>query len=180
MRAVIENAIRSAAPPAAEIVVDASLPYVGGDEFDLAGVARAERHHFVADGGPYRRVIVQLERFLDSNDRRYLFAIADPVTVGPIAFTTGVHVYSAADEAVSEPGRESDRTRRFLAERGLEAPDELVMVRLATAFEPERRHELIVFYEEAAAAHELRAGDEPPPQVEAALRRRALDAFDVR
>jgi hypothetical protein len=48
VRAVIENAIRSAAHPAAEIVVDASLPYVGGDEFDLAGVARVERHHFVA------------------------------------------------------------------------------------------------------------------------------------
>jgi hypothetical protein len=48
-------------------------------------------------------------------------------------------------DAGAEPGRESDRTRRFLAERGLEAPNELVMVRFATAFEPERRHELIVF-----------------------------------
>jgi hypothetical protein len=180
VRAVIENTIRSESHPAAEIVVDASLPYVGGDEFDLAGVARAERHHFVAHGRPYRRVIVQLERFLDSNDLRYVLPIVDPVRVGPIAFSTGVHVYSAADEAVAEPGRESDRTRRFLVEQGLEAPEELVMVRLATTFDPERRHELIVFYEESAAAHGLRAADEPPPELETALRRRALDAFDVR
>lgn len=132
------------------IRVDASLSHLGHTELEIAGLALAERHHFVQarEGRPRRMLVVQLERFLPSNDETYRYLLANPVEMGGATWGRWVYCYSLAATEAPEDGD----TARFLRRHGLELEDEQIMARYARIVGDDARREVLVFYHEPLSA----------------------------
>jgi len=140
----------SPADPPMRLAVDRTLRYVGATSLVIKGLARAERHHWIASvrGRVQRMVVAQFEGFLPSNDQAYRYRLPDAVTMGGETWGSWIFCYSVAHEVTNEPDAESADTVRHLSTIGLELEDEQVMVRYARIVGDRARNEVLIFYNE--------------------------------
>lgn len=159
LRRVDGDTLFSKATPALQLVVDGAFTYVGANSYVIKEIARVERHHFVvADsaGRIEKLIIVQFEGFLDSVDNEYRFSIRNPVRLGEREYHHNTWVFDNASSIASGPGLESDMTNRHLKAQGYTQDDHLMMSRLARPVGADKRHEIIIFYLENAADHNVK------------------------
>lgn len=150
-RQVVDNTIISSALPALKIKVDAEFTFIGVLRFSLKEIALVERFIFMdqQDSKTRRYFIVQFEGVFEGVDFTYQYGITNPIHLDRHAYSHSVWVYSNADSAREDPGAESDQTTRFLQDHGYEVVDGRAMSRFARIVDDDRRHEIIVFYEES-------------------------------
>ena len=188
-REVVGGALVSPADPPMRLAVDRTLRYVGATSLVIKGLARAERHHWIASvrGRVQRMVVAQFEGFLPSNDQAYRYRLPDPVTMGGETWGSWIFCYSLSQEVADEPEAESADTVRHLSTIGLELEDEQVMVRYARIVGDDARNEVLIFYNEPLQplGHSLATASEDGslrPGLESLgidLRARARRAFRV-
>jgi hypothetical protein len=132
--------------PAIRLRVDPRLRYLGATDLEIRGIAVAERHHWVEarDGEVRRLLVAQFERFLATNDERYVYRLPDPVELGGLIWGRWTAGYRASESDAPEV----TDTATLLARHDLRIADELVMARYATIVEPDRRDELLLFLHE--------------------------------
>ena len=68
------------------------------------------------------------------------------IRIGPLDFQQVAGKYSFASAIAAKPGGEAERTRDFLASKGLKVDRDLMVARFEAHTDPGRRSELIVFY----------------------------------
>jgi hypothetical protein len=140
--------------PPLRMELDPAFDYAAVSSFDLKGIARVERHHFVeSDGRQVRRLLMlQFEGFLPDNTKTYTYAITNPVRLGGLTYRQDIFGFSVAAEIAEEPEAELAHTARLLTQQGYTAEDELMMVRYATILGDDRRNEFLIFYVESISA----------------------------
>jgi uncharacterized protein len=151
-RAVTGNRIVSR-EPRLTVEVDVALKYVGAFDFDIRDAARGERILFAdadASGNIRRLFVVQFEAMVPAHRGSYDLKSSNPARLGPYDFNEVVGRYEFAAAIRAKPGAEAERTRDFLAQKGLHADAPLVVARYETTTDRERRSEMLVFYWEDA------------------------------
>lgn len=141
-----DGVLTSTDAPAIRMAVDPALTYLGATELEIAGIALAERHHWVdaRDGRLRRLLVAQFEHFLPTAHERYQYRLPDPVTLGGLTFGRWTFGYRLPDARAPETAD----TLAFLATHDLVLEEEQVMARYATILGDESRHELLVFFHE--------------------------------
>ena len=145
-RSWADGVLTSSDAPPIRMAVDPTLAYLGATELEIAGIALAERHHWVQarDGRVRRLLVAQFERFLPSADERYQYRLPDPVTLAGITFGRWTFGYRLADAGAPE----TTDTLAFLATHGLVLEEEQLMARYATILGEDARRELLLFFHE--------------------------------
>jgi hypothetical protein len=161
-RTVKGQVITSTEKPAARIEFDKGFKYVGGHEFILYNVARAEQHFYVdadKDGRIKRMYWVQFEGYLPSNTNTYRYRVNKTASIGGLEFIADAY----ARNIKANPGRpDSDgaRARAFLESKGFRlASDEVMSQRLVYLIGEAKRDELMIIYMEDLSGTGLTAAD---------------------
>ena len=141
-----DGVLASTDAPPIHLAVEPTLTYLGVTELEIAGIALAERHHWVdaRDGRLRRLLVAQFEHFLPSSTERYQYRLPDPVTLAGVTFGRWTFGYRLADASAPETAD----TIAFLATRDLALEEEQLMARYATIVDEEARHELLLFFHE--------------------------------
>jgi hypothetical protein len=141
-----DGALTSTESPPIRLAVDPTLTYLGVTELEIAGIALAERHHWVdaRDGRLRRLLVAQFEHFLPTSDEHYQYRLPDPVTLAGITFGRWTFGYRLADAGAPETAD----TVAFLAAHDLVLEEEQLMARYATILGGAARDELLVFFHE--------------------------------
>src|SRR4030095_14877369 len=119
-RTVKGQVLTSTETPAVKIEFDNAFKYVGGHDFILYDVARAEQHFFVdadKEGRIKRMYWVQFEGYLPSNTHTYRYEVNKTANIGGLEFIADAH----ARNIKRNPGRpdsDSARGRAFLESKG--------------------------------------------------------------
>lgn len=191
-RFVRNHTLVSRERPPMNMSLDRRLEHVGALAFDLGQAARVQRFVFASrdEGGvPARLVIVQFESILPGAKGAYTFGIENPTRLGAHDYQTQAGFFNFDEAAASRPGAEADRTRTFLAEKGLKVEGEdFLVARYARVVDPEKRSEIIVFYYENVRAldrtrRDLERGGAREKELEGLLRdveARARRSFAIR
>lgn len=136
--------------PSIQIEFDPAFIYVGNVEFDLKGVARADRHVFVVANKQQveRMIVLQFEGFLDNNQMTYSYLPRNPVDLGGKIYGHDNSFFSIAAEVAEHPGAEIDHTARLLESHGYHLEDEQMTARFERIIDAARRNEFLIFYHE--------------------------------
>ena len=126
------------------------LRYLGSFHFNLGSVARVERYVFAdSAGGRVRRMLIlQFEGILPSSDEIYRYPIRTPAALAGVDYQHDVFFDSVEKDIAEAPGAETAHTVAFLRGKGLHLDDEQMLSRFARPVGPDRKHELIFFYQE--------------------------------
>ena len=194
-RAVRANSIISTDHPLIKITVDSQLKYVGELTFSLKNtslqeVAEVQRFVFARHdkSGRVRRLfIAQFESLLPAIKKGYSFQVKDATRLGDFDYQTDAGLFNFAQAIAARPGAEAERTKAFLAGKGLKVDEDFMAARYARITDPAKHHELILFYLESLADMGLtRAELEPGGSVVAEAEKtfknfatRALKKFKV-
>jgi hypothetical protein len=165
-REVDGNVITSSATPAARLVLDDALVYVGGQNIMLNSTTQAEQHIYVeADGKRIRRLYwIQFEGRLNGG-RPYDYS-ADPVVdLAGKSFHTNFRFYPPSGFA-GPAGSDGDQARQLIESKGYELGPDLARVRLVWLLGEPPLDELMIIYVEDLEPHGLTVS--------------ALDADDAR
>lgn len=161
-RTVKGQVLISKATPAVRLEFGKEFKYIGGQDFILYDVARAEQHFFVdadKEGRIKRLYWVQFEGYLPSNTHTYRYQPSKTVEVGGLTFIAD----SAARNMkinVSRPDSDGSRARAFLESKGYRlASDDVLWQRLVHLVDEARRDELMIIYMEDLSAMGMRASD---------------------
>jgi hypothetical protein len=164
-RTVKGQIITSAEKPAARIEFDKAFKYIGGHDFILYDVARAEQHFYVdadKEGRIKRMYWVQFEGYLPSNTNSYRYKVNKTASIGGLEFIADAY----ARNIKVNPGRpDSDgaRARAFLESKGFRlASDEVMSQRLVHLIGEAKRDELMIIYMEDLSTTGLAAADLAP------------------
>lgn len=186
-RAVEDNRIISLALPAATIVVDDSFEYAGAQTFELHEVTTAEQHFFVElDGTRIKRLLyVQFEGFHEGTDNVYSYS-GETVELAGQTWYRGTATVRLP-EVEPRPDSDGARARTFLREQGWTLGPEIVSQRLVWLLGDPPRNEVLVFYTEDLADHELSSAElrrggsahDRWPAMDAMLHERAAAAFTL-
>jgi hypothetical protein len=152
-RRVGAQTVESSDHPAARLTFDKAFRYIGGQRFDLYGLADAEQHFFAEadDRGRIRRIYwVQFEGFLPTNDKVYEYDSPERVTIGGLQFVADTFAPPNTDEP-ERPGSDGAYARALLEKNGLKVPDEMLLVRLVHLTDATKRNELMIIYGEDLA-----------------------------
>ncbi len=148
--------------PALKLEFDKAFKYVGGHDFILYDVARAEQHFFVdadKDGRIKRMYWIQFEGYLPSNSHTYRYEVNKTANIGGLDFIADAH----ARNIKRNPGRpdsDSVRGRAFLESKGFRmASDDLLAQRLVYLVDEAKRNELMIVYMEDLSGMSLTAAD---------------------
>ena len=151
--------------PAVRLEFDQGFKYVGGQDFILYDVARAEQHFFVdADkqGRIKRLYWVQFEGYLPSNTHTYRYKVNQSVNLGGLDFIADAN----ARNIKANPGRpdsDGSRARTFLEGKGYRlGSDEVLSQRLVHLVDEAKRNELMIIYMEDLSGMGLTANDLAP------------------
>ena len=151
--------------PAIRMEFDKGFKYVGGQDFILYDVARAEQHFFVdADkqGRIKRMYWVQFEGYLPSNTNAYRYKVNKSVNIGGLDFIADAY----ARNVKANPGRpdsDGSRARTFLEGKGYRlASDDVLSQRLVHLIDEAKRNELMIIYMEDLSGMGLTANDLAP------------------
>ena len=160
-RHVIDNVLISPGRPPLAIRVDPAFSYLGRHPIRIRDVAGGERHVFIdaEDGKAKRLVVMQFEGFLHGVDNQYRYDLSRSPVVAGFPFRSNGFAFDMAESLRQNPSGEAAATHAFLTARGLEVPRHWMMWRSLTVADPDRRHELIIFYVEDAQSHDLTIDD---------------------
>ena len=160
-RTVVDNVLISPSRPALAIRVDPAIPYLGAHPIRIRDVAAGERHVFAAveDGRAKRLVVLQFEGFLDGIDNTYRYDLSRSPVVAGYPFRGNGFAFDMDRSVREEPSGEAAGTHAFLKAHGIEPPRHWMMWRSLTVADPDRRHELILFYAEDAQDRGLTVDD---------------------
>jgi hypothetical protein len=180
-----DGVLVSTCRPVLRLRADTGFRYLGAHPFRIGDVAAGERHVFADTSGfrARRLLLLQFEGFLDGAEGSYNYRITNPTVLGGETYNQNVYLFSSRGDLAPE----GVATRAFLERNGLDWPDEQMMSRFVRTVDPERRHELIIFYIEsmADAGYTLaEIGDDggvrPPYRAVAdSLTARSLRAFSI-
>lgn len=147
--------------PKVAISVDPSLPFIGSFGFDIRDAAHADRWLFAqadAAGNVQRLAVVQFERMLPAHRGAYDAHSSNQRRIGPLSFEQSVGVYNFAASIATKPGAEAERTRDFLASKGLKVDADLLVARFETLPSADHRSEILLFYwQDLASMQQTRA-----------------------
>ena len=156
------NTVISMAKPSLAIRVVEDIPYIGRHPIRIRDVAAGERLVFADTEGSKinRMLILQFEGFLPHvEDGQYRYNFDGRPEVAGYPFRSNPFAFDLEKTRAENPGNESASTAVFLEEQGLVPPKIWMMWRSLTAELPERRDELIIFYVEAGADHDMTMAD---------------------
>jgi hypothetical protein len=161
-RSVKGQTLTSIELPAVRLKFDKKFKYVGGQDFILYNVARAEQHFFVdadKEGRVHRLYWIQFEGYLPSNTHTYDYKVNQTVQIGGLDFIADAY----ARNIKAEPGRpdsDGSRARAFLESKGYRmASDDVVSQRLVHMVDERKRSELMIIYLEDLSSQGLTAAD---------------------
>jgi hypothetical protein len=164
-RKVNGQVLTSTALPALRMKFDDEFKYVGGHDFILYDVARAEQHFFVdADkqGRIKRMYWVQFEGYLPDNTHSYKYKVNKSVKIGGLDFIADAAPRSAK-AGLGRPDSDSNRAVAFLKGKGFRiAGDDLLTQRLVHLIGDAKRDELMIIYIEDMSGTGLTAADLSP------------------
>jgi hypothetical protein len=146
---VRDRTLVSAAPPQLSISFDDTFAYVGGQRWDLLGLADAEQHLFVRPVQPgviERLYWIQFEEFLPDNTHRYDYARERTVDVAGLEFIHDTRAYANFALRNSEPGSDGAYARQLLTAHGYGLPAAAMRTRLIHLPTADRRSELMIIY----------------------------------
>lgn len=162
MRSVKGQVLISTEIPTLRLKFDKAFKYVGGQNFILYDVARAEQHFFVdADkqGRIKRLYWVQFEGYLPSNTHSYNYKVNKTIDLAGLDFIADAY----AGNIKANPGRpdsDANRARAFLESKGYRmGSDEVMSQRLVHLIDKEKRNELMIVYIEDLGGMGLTAAD---------------------
>jgi hypothetical protein len=148
--------------PAVKIEFDKGFKYVGGHDFILYEVARAEQHFFVdadKEGRIKRMYWVQFEGYLPTNTHAYRYKVNKTANIGGLEFIAD----ASARNIKGNPGRpdsDGSRARAFLEGKGYRmASDDVMSQRLVHLVDEAKRNELMIIYMEDLSGKGLTAAD---------------------
>jgi pimeloyl-ACP methyl ester carboxylesterase len=131
------------------IAVDPSLPFIGSIAFDIRDAAHANRYIFAkadASGKVQRLAVIQFEKMLPQHRGTYDARSENPRRIGPLTFDQATGIYNFAASIAAKPGLEAERTRDFLASKGMKVDTDLLLARFETLPVTDHRSELLLFY----------------------------------
>lgn len=201
-RSVEDQLLISPATPSFDIRVADELSYVGRFDFEIIAssdeypvelqgqpVASGERFVFVSadsDNAVEKLFIVQYEGFLPDNDFIYRYDFSNAGSIGGHKFRHNIWIYDARQNALDNPLGEGAKTLAFLAEKGLSVEPHFMMSRFVGLASEDRKHEIIVFYQEMLKATTgqtletlARLLEPEVAQIEDALEQRARASFAI-
>lgn len=161
---VKHNVFISPQNPQIRVTVDKKFTYAGSVPFTIDSVAAGNRYVFVhaSEGKRIQQMfIIQQEGFLPSSNDTYKYRITSPVTLGSSEYQHSIMLYDNDAFVREEPGKESDVTRRFLADHRYVLEPELIQVRFARAADSQRKHEIIFFCYENLSSYGYKLADFP-------------------
>jgi hypothetical protein len=162
MRSVKGQVLISTEVPALRLKFDKAFKYVGGQNFILYEVARAEQHFFVdADkqGRIKRMYWVQFEGYLPSNTETYDYGVNKTVNLAGLDFIADAYARNIKGNS-GRPDSDGNRARAFLGSKGYRmASDEVMSQRLVHLIDKEKRKELMIIYIEDLSEMGLTAAD---------------------
>ena len=177
IREVANNTLYSTADPSLRLRIDRNFQYVGNLSFVLKDIAEVDRHHWIiaVDNSVTALVVVQFEGLRDGVADSYQFSIPsadqaagsnfrfspDRLLLGGFAFVHNTWAYDNSESIGKNPAADAARTAELLAKLGYVMDDDLIMSRFVTEFGDDHRSELIIFYIEPLARHNLSLDDFP-------------------
>ena len=185
-RAVQGQVLHSPGLPELTIRVSADLTYLGRLSYDVRDVAEAEEYVFATTvaGKLQRAFVAHFEQFRPSNDHFFEYPQLQMATIGQ-------HEYLHQTWAI----RQFDlftvpAMQEFLRARNLTAEASWLIDRYVRVVDEARKHEVILFYLEAASTHtaDIHYGGAPfepppppvpPPSIAPDFVKRARAAFQV-
>lgn len=162
----------SESEPAVTITFADAYEYVGGQRWDLLGIADAEQHLFVKPGrgaAVDSLYWVQFERFLRTSDGQYRYE-GRAVDIGGLEFICDTRAYTDYGDLNREPESDGAYAQRLLEQEGYEFPRAAVRLRAIHLPTPDRRSELMIIYAERADAADVEDGALLPEDSEPAQR----------
>ena len=130
--------------------------------------------------------IVQYEGFLPENDFTYNYDFSNAGSIGGYKFRHNTWIYDARQNAIDRPLGEGAKTLAFLEEKGFSAESDFMMSRFVGLASDDRKHEIIIFYQEMLEATTgytlvLLNGipEQEVAQIERALEQRARASFSI-
>jgi hypothetical protein len=153
----------SKSKPAAELAFDKAYKYVGGQRWDLYGIADAEQHFFVKPGKDNTiesLYWVQFEEFLPSSNESYRYAPTRVTDVGGLDFIYDTRAYSDYSALNRRADSDGAYGQRLLEKNGYKFPKAAVRTRMIHLPTPDKRSELMIIYVESRDMQELLKGAE--------------------
>jgi hypothetical protein len=189
-RCVDDCILVSTGYPEIRFRVDHDFVYLGRFSFQLSQKASGERFVFAdTDGRTVQRlVIAQFEGFLPGVAETYNYDFTRAIQLGSHRFRSNSFAFSNAEGRATDPQAEGALTADFLTANGYAFADEWLASRFVTVPGAERKHDLILFYIEAAPLNGVTlkeiydAAGEPTARwkkLGQELRARALRSFEV-
>jgi hypothetical protein len=164
-RKVEGQVLTSTEKPAVRLRFAKEFKYVGGQDFILYDVARAEQHFFVdadQDGKIKQLYWVQFEGYLPSNTHTYRYPVKKTVQLGGLEFIADAYARNTK-AAKDRPGSDGSRARTFLEGKGYRfAGDDTLSQRLVHLVDAAKRDELMVIYLEDLGRLGFTAADLAP------------------
>lgn len=154
-RRVVGQTIVSERRPRVRVHVAPELRYLGEHPIRIRDVAAGNRYLFAQttkDKAVVRMVVAQFEGFLPGVDDIYRYRFEEAPVMGGLPFRQNGFASSTRAELAENPGSEVEATMRFLAAKGVSAPDGLAIYRFVTIGDATRKNEMILFYMEPLEA----------------------------
>lgn len=189
IRKIENNALISSDLPKIVVRIDKKFKYVGKVDFRIRDVAVGERYVFVDARGKnvQRLFMAQFEHILPESTEIYRYSFDKALDFDGHKFRQNTYAFSNLSAVTENPTGEAALTQTFLKEKGFRLEDELMMSRFITVPDPEKKHELILFYIENITPTKQRladfyTGDEETEvwrRISQDLTKRSLGAFKV-
>ena len=158
-RSVQGQTIKSESTPALSLTFDPAFKHIGGDRFNLYGVADAELHLFVdadAQKNVRRYYWVQFEGYLPDNDHTHDYN--EPVVkIAGLDFFDGAAVRKSGGEL--RAGSDSEHMVNMLKSQGYKMPALYIRERMVYMTDATKRNELMIIYGEDAAPLGIKVAD---------------------
>jgi hypothetical protein len=190
VRSVRERTLTSRSNPRVEISFDNAYDYVGGQRWELYGLADAEQHLFIdpgSDGTAARLYWVQFEQYLPSNRHTYDYARTRTVDVGGLDFVYDTRAYADFSALNRDPDSDGAHAQALVESRGVGFPKAAVRARMIHLPDTDRRSEFMIIYAESVDPVKLPAGadegaalDEHAPALARDVMGAALSGMEIR
>lgn len=189
-RQVHGQTLTSTANPAVTISFSEEYKYVGGQRWDLYGVADAEQHLFVKPGQDKtveRFYWVQFESYLPNNRHTYNYPADHATKVSGLEFVYDTKIFADFTQLNPKPDSDFAYAQKLLQKNGYTFPKASMGVRLIHLPHPDKRSELMIIYCERMDPRNLPKGgqevvsaDDQAPEVAQGVLKNALRGMQIR
>jgi hypothetical protein len=188
-RRIAGQTLTSKSNPAVELTFEQGYKYVGGQRWDLYGIADAEQHFFVKpgkDNAIERLYWVQFEQFLPSSNESYRYAPTRVTQIGGLDFIYDTRAYSDYSALNRRSDSDGAYAQRLLEKHGYKFPKAAVRLRMVHLPMADKRSELMIIYVESGDTQELLKGaadgvllDEHAPEAAKKILHNAISGLKV-